>query len=285
MNHEPGSKDSLNWLRCLKDAENNDIFLSNLIILVDFKWENVKYYVYLDGIVHLIYGLFLGIDASFFDNTEKKEYFYSKVVMTVYTVIMLIREFYQIRIKWVDQGFYQSFVNYIKDGYNVFDFCGQIAYLVYCVEKLVTAQENKYFEYLHVSALFMLFIRAISQLRIKESTRYLIRMITEVIAGMVSFLIILLFSTIAFAIVFYKIHNLENEVLEMEGKLEDITELSLKDQFYFSFKLAILGDFDSFAEKLNTPINFIVFALTSIFQLIVMLNLLIAVISDTFDKV
>ena len=94
MNHEPGSEDSLKWLKSMRDAENHDIFLSNLIILVDYKWENVKYYVYFDGIVHLIYGAFLAIDASFFDIPTDKGFATAKVVMTIYTVVMLIREIY-----------------------------------------------------------------------------------------------------------------------------------------------------------------------------------------------
>ena len=44
-----------------------------------------------------------------------------------------------------------------------------------------------------------------------------------------------------------------------------------------------MGDFGDFDIKEN--LNFIIFMFACLFQLVVMLNLLIAVISDTFDKV
>lgn len=75
---------------------------------------------------------------------------------------------------------------------------------------------------MHIGSLFMLFVRSISQLRIFHDTRYLIRMITEVVGGMISFLIILFTSTLAFAVVFYKIRNLDNEFKD-EADIEDFT--------------------------------------------------------------
>ena len=50
-----------------------------------------------------------------------------------------------------------------------------------------------------------------------------------------------------------------------------------------SFNIASTGDFDNY-EEFNY-FSFFVFVVTSLFQNIVMLNLLIAIISDTFDKV
>jgi hypothetical protein len=44
-----------------------------------------------------------------------------------------------------------------------------------------------------------------------------------------------------------------------------------------------MGDFELF--DIDENINFIIFMIACLFQLIIMLNLLIAVISDTFDKV
>ena len=72
MNHQIGSKDSIKWLKCLRDAQNHDIFLSNLKILVDYKWENVKWWVISDMIFHIVYAVLLGFDAIFFDSREVK---------------------------------------------------------------------------------------------------------------------------------------------------------------------------------------------------------------------
>lgn len=82
------------------------------------------------------------------------------------------------RISLSEEGLYQSFKNYISEGYNFLDFFGEVLYLAYCIEKLVNATESRFIEYMHIVALLLLFIRAISHLRVIESTRYLIRMIT-----------------------------------------------------------------------------------------------------------
>ena len=46
-----------------------------------------------------------------------------------------------------------------------------------------------------------------------------------------------------------------------------------------------MGDFDDFKPGLGNTIIFLIFMIACLFQLIIMLNLLIAIISDIFDKV
>lgn len=95
INLEPGSASSLVWLNAMKQADNDEIFLSNLALLVDYKWEQVCEWIRLDGIIHLVYAVLLGVDAVFFDD----DYgdigpTLSKVFMIIYTLIMLAREMY-----------------------------------------------------------------------------------------------------------------------------------------------------------------------------------------------
>jgi len=93
------------------------------------------------------------------------------------------------------------------------------------------------------------------------------------------FLVILLGSTLSFAVIFQKINDIQsNQSID-----QDVTKFYI--QFKKSYKLATMGDFDDFEEEIDKSINFIIFMFACLFQLIVMLNLLIAIISDTFDKV
>ena len=72
-------------------------------------------------------------------------------------------------------------------------------------------------------AYFFILIRSTLILRIHDSTRYLIRMIIEVLKGMVAFLIILLFFQGLFSI-FFKLMSMQNMGSEswVELKFEDI---------------------------------------------------------------
>lgn len=85
MNHQVGSNDSIKWLQCLKEAENSDIFLSNLKILVDYKWEKVKHLVILDAFFNILYAFLLGVDAIAFNDITSERFKYAKIVMTAYT--------------------------------------------------------------------------------------------------------------------------------------------------------------------------------------------------------
>ena len=82
MNHQVGSDDSIMWLKALKDAENNDIYLSNLRILVDYKWEKVQKMVFIDMFFHILYAVLIGVDATLFDNPTQKMFKVSKIWMT-----------------------------------------------------------------------------------------------------------------------------------------------------------------------------------------------------------
>ena len=189
MCHAPGSEESIEWLEALTQAENKEIFLSNLKLLVDYKWNKVYKFVLADGILHLFYAVLLAIDTTFFDKKEINGFKPMKLFMICYTFFFLLfREFYQIWISGqrpeAKDMIFGSFRIYFTNFYNVCDFTGQFGYLTYAISKLYTDHSSRGMEYLHVAALFMLFMRAISQLRIIESTRYLIRMIVEVIKGM-----------------------------------------------------------------------------------------------------
>lgn len=82
------------------------------------------------------------------------------------------------------------------------------------------AHGNKYFEYAHILAIFCIYLRTISYMRIFEPTRYLIRMIGEVISGMTSFMVILIGSTLSFAVLFQKINDIETETKRIETELK-----------------------------------------------------------------
>ena len=114
-------------------------------------------------------------------------------------------------------------------------------------------------------------------LRIFKNTGYLIRMIIEVIYDMRSFLLVLLITIAAFG---------DSMLTISQGNDE-------KNHFIFGFIDAltytyrlILGDWDTehFGD-VAVPLVWILFLLCTVFNLIVMLNLLIAIISESFARV
>eukprot|EP00347_Sterkiella_histriomuscorum_P010531 403375928 len=124
---------------------------------------------------------------------------------------------------------------------------------------------------------FFMWLKFLSSLRIFKETGYLIRMIIEVIYDMGIFLMVLLITVAAFGDTFLRISN---------GNIEE-------EQFIESFIPAvafaysmILGTYDinAFGEVAQ-PLVWIFWVLCTILDMIVMLNLLIAIISSTYERV
>jgi len=114
--------------------------------------------------------------------------------------------------------------------------------------------------------------------RIFDQTSYLIRMIVVVVIDMRHFLLVLLFMIIGFGNAFLVIAlgNTNEEVIFVDSYINSIL---------YSYRM-VLGDFatDAFGE-VGVPLVWILFLVFTIFNMIVMLNLLIAIISDSYARV
>lgn len=123
---------------------------------------------------------------------------------------------------------------------------------------------------------FFMWFKFLYFLRIYRATGYLISMIFEVIKDMRFFLLVLLITIIAFG------DSLLNIALANEdNQMAD----NLLGSILYIYRM-VLGDFsvDEFG-TVATPLVYILFLLCTIFNMIVMLNLLIAIISDSYARV
>ena len=124
-----------------------------------------------------------------------------------------------------------------------------------------------------VTALFLWF-KFITFLRPFKAYGHLIRMIGQVFADMRFFMVILFVLIIAFSDAFYSESN----------------SLPEDDRYIGNFFFAITFSYETALGALETDnfqgfVPWLLFFAVTIFNLIVMLNLLIAIISETFDKV
>jgi hypothetical protein len=109
-------------------------------------------------------------------------------------------------------------------------------------------------------------VRSISYLRLFQKTRALIRLIVEVCVDMIPFFIVLLVALMGFTITFYSLQPAPFEFSE-----------ALKSNYRLMF-----GDFSPDTYSLS---NWILFVISSTFLPLVMLNMLIAIMSDTYARV
>lgn len=123
---------------------------------------------------------------------------------------------------------------------------------------------------------FTMWAKQLYFLRVFDSYAYLIRMISICIMDMKEFLVMLALTLICFSDTFRSISdgNPDNTKF-VKGSM---------DSFISAYKVA-LGDFGMEFGSVALWMCMLFFYLTTIFNLIVMFNLLIAIISETFTKV
>lgn len=152
------------------------------------------------------------------------------------------------------------------DFWNILDFSRNILLWVYATLHWESVSDHT--KMLIISVITLLsWGRGIGYFRILGATRYLIRMILEVAKDMWAFLLILLILTFVFGILIY----------------------SATDKSSFTIARALLhayrinySDFDT--EEYDEILGWL-FVIATLFNPLIMLNLLIAVMGDTYDRV
>lgn len=119
--------------------------------------------------------------------------------------------------------------------------------------------------------------------RIFDKTSYLIRAIVEVVYTMRHFFLVLTFGVVGFGNAFLVI-SLGNEPSDKPDENPIFIDNYI-NSILFSYRM-LLGDFDTGAfGEVAVPLVWIFFLIFTVFNMIVMLNLLIAVISDAYAAV
>ena len=116
--------------------------------------------------------------------------------------------------------------------------------------------------------------------RIFQSFGYLIRLIMLVIADMKYFIVVLFFTLVAFGDTFLTISNGNKEGMETQPFV-----FGFADSIMYTY-LIIMGAFEieQFENSIAAKLLISFFIMCTVFNTIVMLNLLIAIISETFEN-
>lgn len=121
---------------------------------------------------------------------------------------------------------------------------------------------------------FMMWLKVLYFMRIFKQFSYLIRMIINVVKDMIPFLTVLLFAMIAFGDAFYAI-----SAANVEPFIDNFTMAVI-----YIYNMCLGAYENEYGESAPT-FAYIMFILCTLFNMIVMFNLLIAIISETFAKV
>ena len=155
---------------------------------------------------------------------------------------------------------------YFTDLYNIIDTSRSVTYYIYAYFVYTDGSENTLIGFL-VAVTVVSLIRGITYFSLFDSTRYMIYLITQVMKDALAFVILLAYSIIAVSTIFSAMNS--NDDYSFITYLETSYNMSL-------------GNYDT-AEF--SPGERIVILFASILNMIIMLNLLISILGDTFDRV
>ncbi|CDW84245.1 wd-40 repeat protein [Stylonychia lemnae] len=287
---------ALNFFTILANSGNSNLFtIQSIKVIVLYYWQNFFYQirnkVFFPFIAYLV---FFQVYATYIyeKNQERIEqnkidsagtskeglaYFYELDKFFIAMIISFICYFGFLEVNQI----YMMRASYFNSIWSLFDLISinlNIAYIGCCIADI---QPTKLRPLAAIAVLFM-WIKFFYFLRIFRSTSSLIRMIMEICKDMAAFSLILLIAMVGFANVLYILAI--NVVSVGEGE-ELFTGSNFLLAIIYSFRLG-LGDFstEGFGETYD-QIIWIVFLLEAMLIQIVLLNLLIAIMGDTFSKV
>jgi len=127
----------------------------------------------------------------------------------------------------------------------------------------------------------LMWFKILSYLTVFKPTRYLIKMIFEIINDIRTFLIILFTALFAYAQICYVIDK-SNYEIAVAGGDEEATATSIESEIRSSYTLSLgeLGEFGDFDQ-----LKFVIFVMFSFLVPLVLMNMLIAIMSDSYARV
>lgn len=253
MNMVSGSDESINFLNSVVFSNNDAIFLSNFIqTVLECKWNKVKWILYVQGSIFFLYLIFLIV-----------------YILSSYDTLLLICLFLNFLL--ISYELFQgitSGIDYFKDFWNYIDFLRSISVIsMFCLDILL--QSHSWSSNLYAIVLFFSLFRGYAYFRLIKQTRYYINLIGAVFIDIIPFITILLYSTVGFGLIFFAINQSDPSNNAADLYIRGSWEMNL----------------GSFSTEGYSNLLYIFFIMQTLMNPIIMFNLLVAIMSDTFSRV
>lgn len=257
LNLEIGSIKSREFIKSLINCPYQDIFNCSLIQdVLNEKWHKIRWVHFIQGMIYFFQIAVFGI--LLFESGNRYFWF---ILLFVLNFLLTLYEVFQVSIILLD---------YFSDIWNWIDVMRlssmNFFIVLYWVNDTPNNNELLYF-YTNSLVTILVFFRGISYFRLFESTRYMIDLIHQSIKDMIGFVSVLAFSVFSFAFIFYSLENPDNKSTFMSNLIN-------------SYSINLGG-----GEIRGGSIYAILFYLATVVNPIILLNLLISILGNSFERV
>ena len=263
-----------------KLSATNKLFENEVLAkVISYKWESDGYKDFFsDGLLNLAFLFLYLINAllifpyrsdSYSENYDI--YCYISLFCDIILYCFLLYQGYQ----EAQQCYKLSLKHYISSIWNVNDVTRIVSGFISSSMDVISIYETSLYSYCkacHAITIFVCFIKIISFARGIKNSAFIVRLVIQVFLDIRAFLLI----------VFIFILSLGFSVFMIQSDFE----YSPLESFNIFFR-NMLGDFTDFdnLSVMNTPMLYVFFMVGSLLVTIILLNLLIAIICDTYKKV
>jgi hypothetical protein len=197
---------------------------------------------------------------------------------TVFVIGMILAVFQLFFVGIEIIQFVQNPGEYIQSFWNLFDCLSIIFNYILIICALSDANFDSS-NAIAVIAIFLMWARLFYLLRVFSYTSYLVNMIICILRSMMLFMFAFILSAIAFGNCLY--------ILGRSSVGENFTGDDIWKSFIYSYNFALgnLGGVSTFGNSQDEWLVWLVFVVMTVFTNIIMLNLVIAIITETFDQV
>ena len=207
LNLELGSRESIDLLRSIRDCQNLEIFgTSFVMVYMRDKWERVKWFSWIQFVIYFSYLIFICVYMlHFYDNK-----LFLMLPLSI-NILLMVYEIYKALV---------SKIEYLLDPWNYVDLARALLFFIYAFRHIVTgsapevhgqSHEVQDIDNLLLVVTLLSFIRGISYFRIFELTRHWTFLIYVVILEGRAFTIMLFYSMVAVAFLFYIVFRFEGD--------------------------------------------------------------------------
>ena len=252
-----------------------DIFTIQVVqAIIFFQWKYFKRTIIWKVLVPFLvyFVLFVVYGSLMLQNSEEEGWGPWSIGSLVICILILIMAAYMAYIE-VEQLRFHG-LEYFRSFWNLVDLISLVLNLVTIICDFAGLRTVDVATLAAIAVLFM-WLKVFYFLRIFNTTASMVRMIVEITSDMKYFLMVLMMAVFAFANAFYILNVGEPDMAQL-----------FPYSLVFSYRMG-LGDFitDEFGGSKDEILVWVMWFVNTLIINIILLNLLIAIMGDTFDRV
>lgn len=249
---DPGSSESIKFMKTLKLCKNPEVFRSELVkVILTYKWRQIMPLLMIQVCVYLV------LVVALIVQTVVRDYPITLIIILFINSLFLLYEIFQLK---------KRLRSYFLNISNILGICRIFFLFAYPIVTLAKSSSEFTEDCLLAIANAVTWLRLIGYLRIFDQTRYMIRMCTEVIKALGPFIVIFITIITAIILAYYS-----------------------DSQSVYTFKELVVNiyslSYGQFEIEKDTEMQKFVFVVATLTITLVMLNLIIALMSDVFVRV